>query len=128
MRKWGIKKKFCFYVSIFLVLVITISLCVYSVVANFIENNNKITFYTPDGAPALACAKLLAEDKKDDGIEYTIVQSNGIESLVTSSHESRNADFCVLPLTDSSTQKMVSRVWPSVSAFLNLPFDEKSTL
>ena len=102
MRKWGIKKKFCFYVSIFLVLVITISLCVYSVVANFIENNNKITFYTPDGAPALACAKLLAEDKKDDGIEYTIVQSNGIESLVTSSHESRNADFCVLPLTDAS--------------------------
>ena len=45
---------------------------------------------------------MLAEDKKDDGIEYAIVQSNGIESLVTSSHESRNADFCVLPLTDAS--------------------------
>ena len=67
MRKWGFKKRFCIFASIFLVVFIVISWCIYAVVQNFIENNNKITFYVPDGAPALACAKLLSEDAKDDG-------------------------------------------------------------
>lgn len=102
MRKLGIKKRFCVFASIFLASFIVITWCIYAVVVNFIENNNKITFYVPDGAPALACAKLLSEDMKDDGIEYSVVQANGIETFVTSSHESRKADFCVLPLTDAS--------------------------
>lgn len=102
MRKWGFKKRFCVFASIFLVVFIVISWCIYTVVQNFIENNNKITFYVPDGAPALACAKLLSEDTKDDGIEYSVVSANGIESHVTSRYESKNADFCVLPLTDAN--------------------------
>ncbi len=102
MGKWGFKKKFCFYASISLALFILIFGCVFAVVGNFIENKNKLTFYVPDGAPTLACAKLLAEDTKDDGIEYTVVSSKGIESHVTSWIKSRNADFCVLPLTDAS--------------------------
>lgn len=102
MRKWGVKKRFCVFASLFLVAFVIVSWCIYAVVANFFENNNKITFFVPDGAPTLACAKLLSEDTKDDGIEYSVVQANGIEALVTSSHESKNADFCVLPLTDAS--------------------------
>lgn len=102
MNKWGFKKRFCIFASIFLALFLLIVGCIYTVAGNFIANKNKITFYVPDGAPALACAKLLSEDVKDDGVEYTVVSSNGIESYVTSWYESRNADFCVLPLTDAS--------------------------
>ena len=102
MRKWGFKKKFCVYTSIFLAAFLLIIGCIYTVSENFLANKNKFTFYVPDGAPALACAKLLSEDVKNDGIEYTVVSANGIESHVTSWHESRNADFCILPLTDAS--------------------------
>ena len=102
MRKWGFKKKFCVYTSIFLATFLLIIGCIYTVSENFLANKNKFTFYVPDGAPALACAKLLSEDVKNDGIEYTVVSANGIESHVTSWHESRNADFCILPLTDAS--------------------------
>lgn len=102
MRKWGIKKKFCFYASISLALFFIVFCGVFAIVANIIENKNKIVVYIPDGAPALACAQLLIEDVKDDGIEYNVVSANGIESHVTSSYESRNADICVLPLTDAS--------------------------
>ena len=102
MRKWGFKKKFCFYASISLALFVLVFGCIFAVVGNFLENKNKLTFYIPDGAPTLACAKLLAEDSKDDGVEYTVVSSKGIESHVTSWIKSRNADFCVLPLTDAS--------------------------
>ncbi len=102
MHKLGFKKKFCIYTSIFLAVFLLIVGCIYTVSENFLANKNKFTFYVPDGAPALACAKLLSEDVKDDGIEYSVVSANGIESHVTSWHESRNADFCVLPLTDAS--------------------------
>lgn len=102
MRKWGFKKKFCVYASIALALFVLIFGCIFAVVGNFIENKNKITFYVPDGAPALACAQLLCEDVKDDGVEYKVVSANEITTYVTYSQMSRNADFCVLPLTDAS--------------------------
>ena len=64
--------------------------------------NKEITVYTPDGAPALSLAKLLHEDTDSDGVTYNVVPATGIESYVTYEDESKNADVCILPLTDAS--------------------------
>ncbi len=66
-----------------------------------------LTVYMPDGAPALALAKLMAEDTEDDGVTYRVVSTSGgnansIASKVTNKDEEKNADFCVLPLTAAS--------------------------
>ncbi len=66
-----------------------------------------LTVYTPDGAPALALAKMMAEDTEDDGVTYRVVSTstgnaNSIASKVTNKDEAKNADFCVLPLTAAS--------------------------
>jgi ABC-type nitrate/sulfonate/bicarbonate transport system substrate-binding protein len=53
----------------------------------------------PDGAPALAFAKLMHEDTEDDGFAYKVVAPNLIKTKVTYKDESKNADLCVLPLT-----------------------------
>ena len=64
--------------------------------------NKEITVYTPDGAPALSLAKLLHEDTDSDGVTYNVVPATGIESYVTYEDKSKNADVCILPLTDAS--------------------------
>lgn len=71
------------------------------------ENEREITVYAPDGAPALALAERLYNDKDDDGFTYRIVDPRLIESKVSFSEQSKNADVCVLPLT-SATQKLGS--------------------
>lgn len=60
------------------------------------------TVYMPDGAPALAMAKLMHEDTEDDGFSYKVVAPATIASRVTNKDESVNADFCVLPITAAS--------------------------
>lgn len=53
----------------------------------------------PDGAPALALAKLMKEDTSEDGVRYQVVSANLISSKVTNKDASKNADLCVLPVT-----------------------------
>lgn len=59
----------------------------------------EITVYMPDGAPALALAKLMYEDVKDDGVTYRVVKSDAIASKVTYTDMQKNADLCVMPIT-----------------------------
>ena len=66
------------------------------------NDNADITVYAPDGAPALALAKLLKEDSKDDGVTYRIVNPQTVTTTVTYKDENKNADLCVLPLTDAT--------------------------
>lgn len=71
------------------------------------KKTKDLTVYMPDGAPALALAKMMAEDTEDDGVTYRVVltsagNANSIASKVTYKDEGKNADFCVLPLTAAS--------------------------
>jgi hypothetical protein len=63
------------------------------------DKSNDLTVYMPDGAPALAFAKLMHEDTEDDGFEYKVVSPTVIKTKVTYKDDSKNADLCVLPLT-----------------------------
>ena len=60
--------------------------------------------YMPDGAPAMAMAGLMAEDKEDDGVTYKVVDSSKIASKVTYTDEDKNADLCVMPVNLASKQ------------------------
>lgn len=62
----------------------------------------EISVYMPDGAPALALAKLMREDTADDGVTYKVVAPNLIASKVNYKDESQNADLCVMPVTAAS--------------------------
>ena len=66
------------------------------------EEKKEITVYMPDGAPALALAGLMAQDTAEDGVCYRVVNAKGIESFVQFEDERKNADICLLPLTDAS--------------------------
>ena len=66
------------------------------------ENQDEITIYMPDGAPALALAQLMAEDKEDDGVTYNVVSATMITSKVTNEDNAKNADLCVMPVTAAS--------------------------
>ncbi len=66
------------------------------------EENDDLTVYMPDGAPALALAGVMAADTEGDGISYRIVSPTEIASRVTYKKESKNADLCVLPVTAAS--------------------------
>ncbi len=59
----------------------------------------EITVYMPDGAPALALAKLMYEDTEEDGVTYRVVNSNAIQTKVANKDEAKNADLCILPVT-----------------------------
>ncbi len=63
---------------------------------------NEVLVVMPDGAPALALAKLMAEDKEEDGVTYRVVDSNAISLSVTGKESAKRADFCVLPLNLAS--------------------------
>lgn len=62
----------------------------------------ELTVYMPDGAPALAMAKFMAEDTQADGVSYQVVAPAMIASKVTNKDENANADLCVLPITAAS--------------------------
>lgn len=76
--------------------------CIYAVFDNFGKGKSEITVFTPDGAPALSMAKLFAEDTVNDRVTYTVVSATGIEARVLYSDMKKNADVCVLPITDAS--------------------------
>ncbi len=63
----------------------------------------EVTVYMPDGAPALALAKCLAEDTDGDGVSYSVVDTSkemkALLSHLTNKDDEKNADFCVLPVT-----------------------------
>lgn len=61
---------------------------------------DEVQVYAPDGAPALALAKLLSEDGADDGIEYTITSADKIISFVDGKEP--QADVCILPVNQAS--------------------------
>ena len=69
-------------------------------------NKEEITVYMPDGAPALALAKLMAEDTEEDGVSYNVVPALvpalSIASKVTNEDMEKNADLCVMPVTAAS--------------------------
>lgn len=66
------------------------------------QGKEEIGVYTPDGAPALALAEMMSKDTEEDGVTYNVVNATGIEALVQYNDESKNADICILPLTDAS--------------------------
>lgn len=59
----------------------------------------EIVVCMPDGAPALAMAKLMKEDTAEDGVTYKVVKSDLIGAQVAFKDTSKNADVCVMPLT-----------------------------
>lgn len=65
-------------------------------------NALQVSVYMPDGAPAMAFAKLMKEDTPDDSVSYTVVNPSTIASRLTSGDEDKNADICVLPVTAAS--------------------------
>lgn len=66
------------------------------------ENTLSVSVYMPDGAPAMAFAKLMQEDTAEDGVSYTVVNPSTIASRLTNKDEDKNADVCVLPVTAAS--------------------------
>lgn len=62
----------------------------------------EVTVFMPDGAPALALAKLMSEDTAEDGVSYNVVAPSLIASKVTYQDESKNADLCIMPVTAAS--------------------------
>ena len=58
----------------------------------------EITVYMPDGAPALALAGLMHEDKADDGVTYRVVDALQIAATTTNKDKEKNADLCVMPV------------------------------
>lgn len=63
---------------------------------------NEITVCMPDGAPALALAKMMQEDTAEDGVTYKVVDPTLIASTITYQDQTKNADLCVLPVTAAS--------------------------
>ena len=76
------------------------------------SNTQSINIYAPDGAPALALAKLIAEDMQfDKNVNYTIVSASEIGSTVVQ----KTGDMVIIPVnaaskiaTDGTDYKMVS--------------------
>lgn len=62
----------------------------------------EVSVYMPDGAPAMAFAKLMKEDTETDNVTYKVVNPSTIATKLTNSDEEKNADICVLPVTAAS--------------------------
>lgn len=60
------------------------------------------SIYMPDGAPAMAFAKMMQEDTDKNAFEYVIVAPAVIASKVTNENQAKNADICALPITAAS--------------------------
>lgn len=65
-------------------------------------SEKEVTVVTPDGAPALALAKLLHEDTERDGVVYRVVDPSTIALHVSAEDPAKNADVCILPVTAAS--------------------------
>ena len=65
-------------------------------------DEEEISVYMPDGAPALALAGMMAQDTKEDGVTYRVVDASTISSKVTYKDMDKNADLCVMPVTAAS--------------------------
>ncbi len=63
---------------------------------------SEVTVCMPDGAPALALAKMMREDTADDGVTYKVYDPSVIASVLTYQDQTKNADLCVLPVTAAS--------------------------
>lgn len=63
------------------------------------QTQAEVTVYMPDGAPSMAFAAMMKDDKADDGVTYKVVDPKLIKNAVTYKQESDNADLCVLPVT-----------------------------
>lgn len=84
---------------------LAISLTLFTITAAFGacgKSERDITVYMPDGAPALAFAGLMAEDKPDDGVSYKVVDATQITSKISANKMADNADLCVLPVNAAS--------------------------
>ena len=68
----------------------------------FAEDKEEFLVVAPDGAPALALAKLMAEDEAGDGVSYRVVDASTIAARVSNNNMDENADFCVLPVSAAS--------------------------
>ncbi|MDE6441528.1 MAG: hypothetical protein K2L12_02090 [Clostridia bacterium] len=89
-----------FLTALFCVITATVSLCF---TACSPAEKGGVTVYAPDGAPALAIARLMAEDV-DFGreVSYHIVDASEIQSTVTALDDANNADICILPVNAAS--------------------------
>ncbi len=67
-----------------------------------VSEQEELLVVAPDGAPALALAKLMAEDEAGDGVSYRVVDASTVSARVTNADMEKNADFCVLPVTAAS--------------------------
>ena len=56
----------------------------------------KVSVTSPDGAPALALVQAIEEG--GDTIDFKIVNANTISTYVTNADETKNSDFCILPV------------------------------
>lgn len=66
-------------------------------------NGDTVTVYMPDGAPALAMAQLMDENKQfGKSVSYHVVTANTISSHVTNNNNAKNADLIVMPINDAS--------------------------
>ena len=56
----------------------------------------KVTVYSPDGAPALALAQMIKENSEI--VSYNVVEASTIQTYVKNADEAKNADFCIMPV------------------------------
>ena len=83
------------------------------------EEPKTVTVYMPDGAPALALAKMMQEDTSDDGIEYYVAKADAIASKVSFEEETKNADLCVMPLNLAAKNPKVQANYVMLGAVTN---------
>ena len=86
--------------------------------------DGETTVYMPDGAPALALAKLMSEDKPDDGVSYYVVDAKTIAARVTNGDEEKNAEFA-MSMNGWRTIQTEMFVWTYDGIFYagNIPMD-----
>lgn len=67
------------------------------------KESGEISVVMPDGAPALAMARLMHEQPElGRSVSYRVVDSSEINSSVTYTDEAENADLCILPVNAAS--------------------------
>lgn len=63
------------------------------------ESKGTVSVYMPDGAPALAMAKMMCSSPDvGKSLDFHVVAANTINACVTYNDEAQNADLCVLPV------------------------------
>ena len=96
------------------------------------SDEDAVSVYMPDGAPALALAQLMAESSEwDRNVEYNVVDANTIQTYVTGEMQ---ADICVLPVNaaakaagDGSSYTMLGVVTHGNLYMLSSEYSEQIT-